>query len=349
MRSLKTTDVLVLQNLFNEKYRKSIPKRLQLFLEQEPKADYNFYCILHGLPGDEKRAATLHKYVQKKVKEELGYRIPTFILMLDFYIIVAVIASFGTAVTRYNQWLFSNGDPPPNIDVLLWVVIGGGIYFLLREVMQAFSFYSIGFFMTYLRDRTNHVDMICIVLMIVWPILMLKECGTAQKEVFRSLSTLAAGFLFLLVFSFLKRISKDFAVFVQGLIAVSKRLSTFLVVLAIIITAFALMFYSMFIGASDPGLFGDFGSSWFEVYNMILGNYGPDDIFGINPENYKYNGSAQNNSSYNNLTTVETTQIQHMLDLSIMSPPTLSQTTQINLFFMACEYFLQMFLFIYFS
>jgi hypothetical protein len=54
----------------------------------------------------------------------------------------------------------------------------------------------------------------------------------------------------------------------------------------------------MFIGASDPGPFGDFGSSWFEIYNMILGNYQPDDIFGANPANYKYNGTGQNNSTY---------------------------------------------------
>jgi hypothetical protein len=214
------------------------------------------------------------------------------------------MACFGIAVTQYNQGLFCNSDTTPKVKGHLGFVISGGIYFLLREILQAYSFYSIGFFMTYFRDHTNHVVMICIIMMFVWPILMLEECGTVQKEVFQSLSTLATGFLFLLVFSFLKRIFKDLAIFVQGLIAVSQRLISFLVVLVIIITAFALMFYSMFIGASDPGPFGDFGSSWFEVYNMILGSHEPDDIFGIDPASYKYNGAVENNATYRNFTII---------------------------------------------
>jgi hypothetical protein len=240
----------------------------------------------------------------------LGHIIPTCILMLDFYIILAVITCFGIAVTRYNKWLLIGGNHPPKVKGLLWTVISGGIYFLLREVMQACSFGSIKFLMTYLRNHTNHVDIICIILMIVWPSLMLKENVNSQsdpaiKEAFRSLSTLAAGFLFLLVFSFLKRISKDFAVFVQGLVVVAKRLFSFLVVLVIIITAFALMFYSMFIGSCYPGdPFYNFGSSWFVIYNMILGNYGPDDIFGVNPANNTYDGTVYFDSRRNNSTTV---------------------------------------------
>jgi hypothetical protein len=105
------------------------------------------------------------------------------------------------------------------------------------------------------------------------------ECGQTQKELFRSLSTVSTGFLFLLIFSFLRRISRDFAVFVEGLITVGKRLITFLVVLVIFITAFALMFYSMFIGNVDRKPFDSFGSSWFKIYTMILGNYEPDEIF----------------------------------------------------------------------
>jgi len=41
----------------------------------------------------------------------------------------------------------------------------------------------------------------------------------------------------------------------------------------------------MFIGTFEPKPFDSFGSSWFEVYNMILGNYQSDDIFPDDPSN----------------------------------------------------------------
>jgi hypothetical protein len=74
-------------------------------------------------------------------------------------------------------------------------------------------------FQKYRNDPTNYIDLACIAIMLIWPIRMLtqavsRESGNAAKEVFQSLSTLSAGFLFLLVFSFLKRALISFAVFV---------------------------------------------------------------------------------------------------------------------------------------
>ena len=285
----------VINKFFGFDYR-YVKERFKNYLEIVPYVDYKFYCILQGLPDKDKQTAALNKHVQSKIKEELSRLWPTFILMVDFDVIVVVITCFGISVTKYNNWLF--GGPPPNNSVPLWLVIVGGVYFFLRELIQALSFRSIGFFMTYIRSSTNLVDIICIILMFVWPILMLKECGTTQKELFRCLSTLSSGFLFLLLFSFLRRISKDFAVFVQGLITVGKRLITFLVVLVIFITAFALMFYSMFIGNCDRKPFDSFGASWFEVYNMILGNYQSFEIFPDEDINPSYCTSFEGISYY---------------------------------------------------
>lgn len=210
----------------------------------------------------------------------MKHRLPTLFLMLDSYFIVTALVCFGIAVTRYNNFLFSDIDIfPSEVNSLLWVVITGGIYYFIREVMQAYSFYSIGYFTTWLSDPTEHLDILCVLVMLVWPSLMLtqsvnKESSIALRELFRTSSTFAAGSLFLLVFSLLKRISFNFAVFVRGFVIVFINLFSFSLVLVITITAFALMFYSMFRGVNDCGQFCNFLSSWLEVYNMILGNYG---------------------------------------------------------------------------
>jgi hypothetical protein len=57
----------------------------------------------------------------------------------------------------------------------------------------------------------------------------------------------------------------------------------------------------MFIGSCYPGdPFYNFESLWLEIYNMLLGNYGPDDIFVVNPENCSYDGTVYLNLSHKN-------------------------------------------------
>ena len=73
----------------------------------------------------------------------------------------------------------------------------------------------------------------------------------------------------------------------RGLIVVAKNLSSFIMALGIIITMFAAMFFAMLKGSKECGEFCTFWSSWFEVYNMILGNYGPDNRFEAGSYDYK--------------------------------------------------------------
>jgi hypothetical protein len=311
------------ENLFRYK---DVPHRLQLYLQLKPKANNKFYILLQRLRDDDLKKAVLDSYVQDKIQEAVKKRLPTLILMLDFDFILAVLICFGIAVSCYNDYLYGDYNAYscqtlsciyPHLNTILGVVIFGGVYFLIREVMQILSLVSIGHFWTWLSDPSNFVDVICIVIMLVWPMLMIteaveRESSAAIKEAFRSSSTLAAGFLFLLVFSLLKRIFFNFAVFVRGFIIVFYNLSSFLVVLVIIITAFALMFYSMLSGSIECGAFCTFWSSWFEVYTMILGNYGPDNIFGHDPYSFShsdgqnassfvYNGSTNLDQSYSSL------------------------------------------------
>jgi hypothetical protein len=265
-------------------------QRLQLYLQLNPDPDAKFYCLLHLLPGSERREAVLNSFVQEKVEVAVRQRLPTFFLLSDLIKIVLAISFFGVCVSNYIAFLFLDCatiscTPKKNYRVSSIVVLIAGAHFLFREVLQVMACFSSGYFKTWWSDPWNLVDVISIAITIVWPSIILsekvtRESSSTAKEIFRSLSTLAAGFLFILVFSFLKRVSIDAAVFVRGSIAVAKQLLSFLMALVVIITAFSLMFFIVFSGSTDCSPFCSFASSWFEVYNMILGNYGPDDIFG---------------------------------------------------------------------
>lgn len=272
--------------LFKEQKYSDIPNRLQLYFQYKP-ANYEFYCFLQKLSYRDRKKAVLDPHVQNKIENALkDPQLPTFILMLDLYFIVIALVNFGIAVTKYINYLWSDATTAaPNLSTSLWLVISCGIYFFIRELMQISSLVFIGYFSTWLKSTTNYVDIICIVIMLVWPSLMLsdivnRESKASIKEVFQSLSALAAGFLFLLVFSFLRRISLEFAVVVRSLFYIFTRLYNLLLVLVIIITAFALMFYAMIIGNDDCGSYCDFVSSFFGVYDMILGSFGkPEGAF----------------------------------------------------------------------
>lgn len=193
--------------LLSDQY-KNVPKRLQLYLQLKPRPDVKFYCLLRRLPEHERREAVLDIYVQENIEKSVRRKLSTFLFLLDFFIIVTVIGFFGVAVSRYNAYLFGDDNPCssetssctinqyPN-----YMVISEGSHFLVREVIRIISFSSSGNFKTWWSDPWKLVDMMCIIIILVFPTLMLTEkidrdSGKAAKEAFRSLSTLAAGFYF---------------------------------------------------------------------------------------------------------------------------------------------------------
>jgi hypothetical protein len=123
------------------------PHRTEIYLALNSEADVNFFCLLLGLPDAERKEVVRNDDVRRKVNKALGRRFPTFIFLLDLYVMVAVITCFGIAETRYNKWLFGVIQDPDvkgllSLHTLLKTLLSGGAYFSLREIMQAFSFYS---------------------------------------------------------------------------------------------------------------------------------------------------------------------------------------------------------------
>mmetsp|Transcript_7558 Transcript_7558/g.10974 ORF Transcript_7558/g.10974 Transcript_7558/m.10974 type:complete len:216 (+) Transcript_7558:1296-1943(+) len=181
------------------------------------------------------------------------------------YFIVAVIVCYGIAVPRYNSYLFDNTEGSacwsiscthPRFKVFPVIMLCGGAYFFLREALQIVSLASAKQTKAYFFNPVNGLEQFCIVIMICFATVMLtgainRKSSTGSREAFRSLASLCSGILFILVFNFLKRISREFSVFAQGVKNVIRRLITFLVALVIILVAFALIFFAVFSGSTE--------------------------------------------------------------------------------------------------
>jgi hypothetical protein len=114
-----------------------------------------------------------------------------------------------------------------------------------------------------------------------------RESSGLIKEAFRCLSSLASGFLFLLLFTFFKRIFIIFAVFVRGFTVAFYKLLGYILILGFIVSAFALMFSALLIGTKECDPFCNYGESWFMVYTMMFGNFPTNAIFGTDDNPYE--------------------------------------------------------------
>jgi hypothetical protein len=119
-----------------------------LYLQLQPEAKFWFFNLLQKLEDDEKKKALKHVNIQRQIVNGLKKPPTTFLLLLDLVFILFVIPCFGIAVVRYNKFLFRGEDfKKLKLHGLLAVVMPGGSYFLLREVMQAFALFKTGYFL----------------------------------------------------------------------------------------------------------------------------------------------------------------------------------------------------------
>lgn len=295
------------ENLLAERNNKT-KHRLQLYLQMKPYPNYIFFCVLLSLSKYEQKEAVLHRYVQEKLDEVVGRRFATSIHMVDLYFSIIVIICNGIAVSRYNKYLYfsdtgicKDGQIPnysncncmfSNFLVYPAIVLCGGVYFSIREIMKFVTLTSYGYHKIWWTHYAKLLDVLFIFIMYFLAIVMLTgiihpNSTDAAKETFRSLSSVLSGVLFLLVFFPLQRIFYDFASFGRGVTVVAKPLLSFLAALCIIISSFAFMFFALISTECGQCLyFGEpcskfctYGGSYFEVYNMVFGNYSADDIY----------------------------------------------------------------------
>ena len=254
-------------------------------------------CILQSLPENLRHRFVLENYLQKLLHEPLTKLLPTFIILLDLYCSLAAIVCSGIAVSKYNAYIFesSTGIHPDDVIVPSYILLFVGAYLALRQIMQMMILSHLGFFKIWYSKISSFVELSCSCFMIISASIMLtnavnSESSPSGKEWYRVSSIIFSGLYFYLLFPFGRIIITDFAVFERSMTEVIKHLLGFGVYVVIIVTSFALMFFTVFKKYSENECddFCDFWSSWFQVWVMMLGDYGSAPIFDVQQTIFVY-------------------------------------------------------------
>ena len=266
--------------------RSHVSECLKMYLAAEPVASADFLTALQDLPDWLQDVAVVSPHVRNILNKKIVQRFPTAVLMMDGYFLMIIIIFFEIATTenidaRYEDRQTTSVGP-------LIILFIGGTYFLLRELVQIISLWSMGSVSTWFYDPTNWLDMAVIVQVYFYSILMTNTTWLISDDSFRSGVAFTKGILWCAVIYFLKSTLVDFAVFVGGVFYVLKRLAAFLMAVGVILLAFAQMFFIVYTdteicpmgeAASDQTCVFPhctFASSLLKVYTMMMGEIGDE-------------------------------------------------------------------------
>ena len=242
---------------------------LRLYLNAKPEPTAALLTALQTLPKWLRDSAVTSPHVQSFLNTKITQRFLTTMLMLDFYVLIVIIIAFRLATTgcvAYRQCFDIDNEvyPCTNAETLypgsngedfalycggvqLYVLYVGATYFLLREIVQALSLQSLNLFRMWVVDPKNWLDMITFTAVYFFTASMQFGLFHPQyNEVLQTGAALTTGLLWGSLIALLKSSLVDFAVFVQGVIFVVRKLGAFCMCAAVIITAFALMFVTEF-------------------------------------------------------------------------------------------------------
>lgn len=268
--------------------RNNVSECLKMYLAAEPKPTADFLTALQDLPDWLQDVAVVSPHVRNILNKKIVQRFPTSILMLDGYLLIVIIVCFEIATKDHINARF-DPDREANSLAPLIILFIGGTYFLARELVQIVSLWSLGSFSSWFYDPTNWLDMSVIVLVYYYAVIM-TDTNFGVKESFRSGVAFTKGVLWLAVIYFLKSTLVDFAVFVGGVFYVLQRLAAFLMAVAVILLAFAQMFFIVYtetpictnmttIGSDEEFCkfpHCTFDMSLLKVYTMMMGEIGDE-------------------------------------------------------------------------
>jgi len=196
---------------------------------------------------------------------------------------------------------FDNGDSTsaectkagPNSSAIIVIVVGG-TYFLLRELIQVISLVALGNISSWIWDMGNWLDVALIFLMFYFSAVMLSLAPLLSPDAFRNGAAITKGIMWAGVIFYLKSVQVEFSVFVSGVTYVVQSLAAFLMALMVILLMFAQMFYIVY-SESDECACGEnhpdanpyphcnIQLSLLKVYTMMMGEIGNEMRYSTKP------------------------------------------------------------------
>lgn len=242
----------------------NVSECLKLYLAAEPHAPPDFLAALQDLPGWLQDVAVVSPHVRNILNKKIIQRFPTSILMLDGMMYIILMVCFERSTTNFIKYMEDESPPVPglpdtdapnsfgaSLDILF---IAAG-YFFVREFAQVVASLALGAFTSWLYDTTNWLDALVIVLVTYYaaimkvedPLLVDDEDTDTKFEAFRAGAAVTKGILWIAVIFFLKNTRVDFAVFLNGVFYVCKRLVAFLLAVLVILILFGQMFWIVYL------------------------------------------------------------------------------------------------------
>jgi len=278
--------------------RSNVSECLTMYLDAKPNASADFLTALQDLPDWLQDVAVITPHVRNILNEKIVQRFHTMILMMDGIMLIMIIVCFEVATKHaldYRFWNYSESfvdmkdggliledQQKPKLESLdkptaaLSMLFIGALYFLARELIQIISLISLNSFGSWFTDSTNWLDMAVIILVFYNSLLMATDnAGIIDEEdAFRYGCAFTKAVLWFAVIYFLKSTMVEFAVFVNGVFYVLVRLTAFLIAVAIVLLAFAEMFFIIY--KDKDGTCDDHSSP--EDYNLTSAD-GDERIF----------------------------------------------------------------------
>jgi len=225
--------------------KESVHKCLEHLLNAEPEPTADFFTALQSLPDWLSEQAVVMEVVQTLLNEKISQRFPTAVLMLDFYVLTMIIASFSVnTVESINRRYDDSIDNRISSFQLIPLYLGGA-YFLMREIIQLISLLSLKAFNVWVYDPSNWLNLLFVFLVLFWAGRM--DAGTGSRNFFKIGAALSVTILWVKMLAYLRNVMIEFAVFVGGVFYVVNRLAAFLISLGIILVAFMQMFYTLYL------------------------------------------------------------------------------------------------------
>lgn len=241
-------------NRSDENQMDAVQGCLKNILTSKPRPTPEFFTALQRLPDFLQERAVVMKVVQELLNDKIAQRFPTMILLLDLIMTIVVIVAYTLAVIQSieERSMGDNAKPPiiESTDWMDWRWVGllyiGALYHFIREMIQVISLAALGAFRIYVRDISNWINLVYIILIsLIATLCMLRTGDDDAFQIGASLVVLALVIKFMI---YLRNVYIDFAVFVGGVTTVIRRLGAFLFCLIILLVAFSRMFYTLFVG-----------------------------------------------------------------------------------------------------